>query len=206
MRTAEPREGTRHAQPSVQGEERAWQNLVQRYAGLIATVIHEHQLAGADAEDVSRYVWLHLAELLPYLRELDLPGWLVATTRRECRRYVRADRRALSVDPAAMSDICATDSDIDVALLLAERRQVLLDALAELPDRDRKLLVLLAGESPPSYAEISEILDMPIESVEPHLARAIDMLRRTRAVQSYLRAGESGQSISESCPRRPGGQ
>lgn len=206
VRAAEPSDGTTRVQPSVEGDERAWRDLVQRYAVLIATVIHEYQLAGADAEDVSRYVWLHLADHLPYLREPDLPGWLVATTRRECKRYVRADRPAVLVDPAAMSGICATDGGIDVALLLAERRQVLLDALAELPNRDRELLVLLAGESPPSYAEISEILEIPIESVGPHRARAIDMLRRTRAVQSYLRAGEAGPSISESCPRRLGGQ
>jgi RNA polymerase sigma factor (sigma-70 family) len=134
-----------------------------------------------------------VAGQLPHLKEPgSLPGWLVAVTWRECQRYVRADRWTGSVDPAAMSDMRATGSDIDVALLVAERRQVLLDALAELPYRDRELLVLLVGESPPSYAEISEILDIPIESVELHRARALGMLRRTRAVQSYLRGGEVG--------------
>jgi DNA-directed RNA polymerase specialized sigma24 family protein len=87
---------------SVQGDEKAWNELVQRYAWLIAAVIRHYRLTGADAQDVSQLVWLHLIEHLPYLREpAALPGWLVTTTKRECQRYVQKSRRTVSIDPTA---------------------------------------------------------------------------------------------------------
>lgn len=188
VRTVEPCDVTTPDQAAYD-EDQAWQKFVQRYASLITTVIQQHRLTGAAAEDVSRYVWVYLAECLPHLKEPGLlPGWLIATTRRECQRYISVNCRVRSVNRDVTSDMRTTDRDIDAALLIAERRQVLLDALAELPDRERELLILLAGESPPSYADISEMFDMPIESVELSWKRALDMLRQTKTVQSYLQA------------------
>jgi RNA polymerase sigma factor (sigma-70 family) len=185
---AEPCDVTSLVQASIKGDEQAWNELVRRYAGLIATVIRQYRLTGPDAQDVSQLVWLHLVEHLPRIREpAALPGWLITTTRHECLRYVRANRRAVPVDPTEMAER-ASEGDIDETLLAAERRQVLLDALAELPPRDRQLLVLLACESPPSYAEIGEMLGIPVGGIGPTRGRAIEKLRQTRAVQSYLRA------------------
>ena len=191
MGPLEPWDVTTLVHASIQGDEKAWNELVQRYAGLIAAVIRHYRLTGADAQDVSQFVWLHLVEHLPHLREpAALPGWLITTTRHECQRYVQKSRRTVSMDPNTMADMetPGRDDDIDTALLAAERRQVLLDALAELPSTDRELLVLLVGEPPCTYAEISETLSKPIGSIGPTRRRAIEKLRQTRAVQSYLRA------------------
>ena len=40
------------------GDEQAWDALVERYATLIWSVCRRHQLGGGDAEDVAQSVWL----------------------------------------------------------------------------------------------------------------------------------------------------
>jgi RNA polymerase sigma factor (sigma-70 family) len=188
VESAEPYDVRALVQASRDGDEAAWKELVQRYAALISTAIRRYRLAGPDAQDVGQLVWLRLVEHLDQIREpAALPGWLVTTTRHECQRYMRTNRRTVSVDPSAMAEQSDTDGDLDEALLAAERLQVLRDALDELPSHQRRLLELLASEPPPSYAEISEILGMAVGGIGPSRQRAIEKLRQTRAVQAYLR-------------------
>ncbi len=65
------------------GDQQAWDALVERYAPLIWSICRRHRLAGADADDVGQGVWLQLAEQLDRVRDpAALPGWLATTTRR----------------------------------------------------------------------------------------------------------------------------
>lgn len=190
--SAEPYDVTALVRASRDGDEAAWKELVQRYAALISTVIRRYRMSGPDAQDISQLVWLRLVEHLDRIREpAALPGWLVTTTRNECQRYVRTRQRTVSVEPSVMDEQHDTDGDIDEALLAAERRQVLRDALDELPPFERRLLELLVSEPPTPYKQISEILDLPHGGIGPNRQRAIKRLRQTRAVQAYLRADEA---------------
>jgi RNA polymerase sigma factor (sigma-70 family) len=175
---------------SVDGDEEAWNELVGRYARLLAAVIRHYRLSAADAQDVSQLVWLHLVEHLQHIREpAALPGWLVTTTRHECLRYLRTKSRSLSMDPIAMTELSTIDGeDAEESLVAAERHQVLLDGLAELPPQQRHLLTLLAADPPRPYAEISRILGIPIGSIGPTRSRTLEKLRETTAVKTYLRA------------------
>jgi RNA polymerase sigma factor (sigma-70 family) len=78
------------------GEQRAWDALVERFAPLIWSVCRQYRLGDADAEDVGQTVWLRLVDQLDRVRDpAALPGWLATTTRRECARVRRgADRHA----------------------------------------------------------------------------------------------------------------
>ena len=62
-----------------------------------------------------------------------------------------------------------------------ERRTALVDGLLELPAQRRELLLLLTEDPPPSYAEISRRCGIPVGSIGPTRARALEQLRRTRA-------------------------
>jgi DNA-directed RNA polymerase specialized sigma24 family protein len=78
---------------AANGEEQAWDALVERYAPLIWSICREHRLAGADAGDVGQRVWPQLVDHLDQVRDpAALPGWLATTTRRECARVQRAAR------------------------------------------------------------------------------------------------------------------
>src|ERR1700748_1105653 len=73
------------------GEQQAWDALVERYAPLIWSICRHFRLETADAEDVGQAVWRKLVTHLDHLREAAaLPGWLATTTRRECGRVINA--------------------------------------------------------------------------------------------------------------------
>ncbi|MEV4349296.1 sigma-70 family RNA polymerase sigma factor [Actinoplanes sp. NPDC049596] len=176
---------------SIAGDEECWNQLVRRYAGLVAGVIRRYRITDADIQDISQLVWLRLIEHLRHIREPDaLPGWMVTTTGRECQRWLRASRRSLPVDPETMNRLEAGDERIGDSLLHAERHQVLLDALNELEAQQRELFALLVADPPHSYAEISRMLRIPIGSIGPTRSRILDKLRATAAVQKYLLAND----------------
>jgi RNA polymerase sigma factor (sigma-70 family) len=180
---------------SVDHDEDAWNELVRRFAGLVAFVIRHYRLSPADTQDVSQLVWLRLFEHLARIREpTALPGWLATTTRRECERYLRVNGRSVAMDPVAMRLVDpAGGPEIDELLLAAERRQVLVDGLAELAPQQRELLVMLTADPPYAYSEISRTLGIPIGSIGPTRSRVLDKLRDTGAVRAYLGVDESAQ-------------
>lgn len=57
---------------------------------LVWSICRRYRLADADAADAGQAVWLQLAGHIGQIRDpAALPGWLAATTRRECGRIVR---------------------------------------------------------------------------------------------------------------------
>ena len=50
------------------GDEGAWDELVERYLGMVHAICRGHRLDGAGASAVNEVVWLRLAEHLAHLR------------------------------------------------------------------------------------------------------------------------------------------
>lgn len=175
-----------------EGEQAAWDRLVDRFVPLVTSVVRRHRLYGQDAEDVSQTVWLRLVEHLDAIREpRALPGWIVTTTRNECLRVITARRRSTPFDPSTREDLAdpADAADPDEALVHGERHEALLAALAQLPDHQRELLLMLLTDPPLSYAEISRRLGIPVGSIGPTRARALTRIRTCPAVQALLDDG-----------------
>ncbi|WP_235929531.1 RNA polymerase sigma factor [Cellulomonas citrea] len=184
---------------ALAGDERCWEEIVRRHARLVTARIRQFRLDAHQAEDVAQTVWLNLLEHLGELRDpAALPGWISTATRRECLRVARLDHRDLAVDPQSDGLESAVEQDMGARLLLVELVQAVRDGLAELPARQRDLLVLLVADPPLSYVEISRRLDIPVGSIGPTRARGLARLRTTEAMASYLRerpgthAGEKG--------------
>lgn len=170
-----------------EGEQDAWDAIVDRFLPLVEALCRRHRLSPADGDDVSQTVWLRLVEHLGALREPDaLPGWIRTTTRHECLRVLSARGRMRPVDPQdGVSLDAVTEDDTDEELAAAERRRALRAALEELPAARRELLLLLLKDPPVEYAEISARLGIPIGSIGPTRARALDQLRRTSALRRW---------------------
>ena len=171
-----------------EGDHSAWDAIVDRFLPLVGAIIRRHRLSDADGDDVSQTVWLRLVEHLGALREPDaLPGWIRTTTRNECLRVLSARGRVQVVDPqegGGFPDGAGDGTDaVDQELLAAERRQALREALAELPAGRRDLLLLLLTDPPLAYEEIGARLGIPVGSIGPTRARALEQLRRTRALR-----------------------
>jgi len=150
------------------------------------SIVRRHRLQDAEAEDVAQTVWLRLIEHLGAIREpRALPGWIVTTTRNECLHVIRGRRLVSSADldtRGRPDDSPGLDND----LLESERHEALLTALAELPERQRALLLLLIEDPPLPYEEIARRLEMPIGSIGPTRARALTRIRAHQAVQALL--------------------
>jgi RNA polymerase sigma factor (sigma-70 family) len=158
------------------GDTEAWNDLVDRYAGLVWAVARGEGLSHADAADVCQTTWLRLAEHLGRLRTPESVGtWLARTARHECWRVLRSVHRVDSVEPNNLVSGEAPAADAD--LLAEEELALLWRGLASLSPPCRTLLRVLAADPPPSYAEVSAILDMPIGSIGPRRARCLDRLR-----------------------------
>jgi RNA polymerase sigma factor (sigma-70 family) len=182
--TTDPLAALVHA--AREGRQDAWDAIVDRFLPLVGAIIRRHRLSEADGDDVSQTVWLRLVEHLDALREPEaLPGWIRTTTRNECLRVLAARGRVQVVDPQEGGSFpdASSDQAVDDELLAAERRQALREALAELPAGRRDLLLLLLSDPPLAYEEISARLGLPIGSIGPTRARALEQLRRTRALR-----------------------
>jgi RNA polymerase sigma factor (sigma-70 family) len=159
------------------GHRNAWNEIVERYAPLIWSICRRHGLGSADAADVAQAVWLHLVDQLDHLRDPGaLPGWLAATTIRECLRRLTG-RGAEPLDTRlADSPQSAAGVVIDEEIL-AGRHMALRAAFAGLAPRCQQLLSMLTSDPPHSYAEISAELGIPVGSIGPYRARCLDRLR-----------------------------
>ena len=164
------------------GDKRAWDEIVERYAPLVWSICRRHQLSAHDAADVGQTVWLRLVEQLEAVRNpAALAGWLATTTRRECLKVLYAGRdRQLLEDPAVAERMADADAGtIDQELLAAERGVAVRDAFARLPQRCQRLLSLLMEDPPLPYVEISARLGMPVGGIGPNRARCLERLRRS---------------------------
>ena len=174
---------------ALAGRREAWNELVERYLPLVYRVIGGFRFTAAERQDVAQSVWLKLYESLGRIREPEaLPGWIAVTTRNEALRAVQARTRCVPFDPQSPHravDQSVAGPDVDEQLLRAERNQMIRDGLRELPEKQRRLLVMLAQDPPPSYKEIAERLGIPVGSIGPLRARYLARLRGTAAMRSY---------------------
>ena len=170
-----------------EGDQDAWNELIERYAPLVWSICGRCQLSREDVDDVAQSVWLRLMENIGSLREpAALPGWLATTTRREALRILEAaHRRDLDgledEEPPGLSG-----PTIEQELIVAERNAALRAAFAELQRGCHELLSMLISDPPRSYAEISAALGVPVGSIGPTRARCLDQLRRSRHLLAVL--------------------
>jgi len=176
---------------AADGDKRAWDALVERYAPLIWSICSRYCLARADAEDVGQNVWLQLVGQLDKIRDpAALPGWLATTTRRECLRVVRAIRGShaarYALDAETMPDDRARPADQE--LIVAEHHAALREAFARLSPCDQQLIAALIQDPPVPYAEISARLGIAIGSIGPTRSRCLNRLRRDPAIAALIDA------------------
>ena len=162
----------------IAGDEQAWNEVVDRYAGLVWSVARSYRLSSAATDDVVQTVWLRLAEHCARIRQADrLASWLATTTRNEALRVIRKSSRST---PTAMIDDTAepTTPSIEERVTDDVTLTAVLKAFAKLAPDDQQLMRLLCAVPPIDYQTIAEMLGRPIGSIGPTRARCLERLKK----------------------------
>ncbi len=167
---------------AAQGDQRAWQGIVDEYTGLVWSVARGFRLDEAQMADAVQTTWLRLVEHLAEIREPErLPGWLRTTTRRACLAAARQSHRESPVDAAeqcsAFDHGGHTDDGPETSAVRQDQQVLVRRVVATLPPRHRALLGMLVSSPPVSYEEISAGLGIPVGSIGPTRARILGRLR-----------------------------
>jgi RNA polymerase sigma factor (sigma-70 family) len=164
------------------GDAQAWEQLVDRYAGLLWSICRAYRMSDADAADATQLTWLRLLENVGRIRDpLRLAGWLATTCRRECLASLRRSRSSVAVDDEHLDWLLGGVAPADQPLLVADQYAVLWEAfhrLSQWCQRVLRALVINAEDGPPSYQQVALALQTPVGSLGPTRARCLDRLRK----------------------------
>jgi RNA polymerase sigma factor (sigma-70 family) len=163
---------------AADGDQRAWSELVRRYAGLVLATARSLRLSPHEVEDISQMTWLMLAMHIRALREPNaIGGWLATTARREGLRLLQRRIREYPMEDEHL-EMEDRGPGVDDDLLRQELRAQVRGGFALLGERCQQLLRLLARDPPASYSEVSLALEIPMGSVGPIRARCLQQLRQ----------------------------
>lgn len=164
---------------AVGGDREAWAAIHARYGPVVDGRIARFRLQPADAADVRQSVWLKLLEHATRMHTPEhLGGWLATVATRECLGLLRSRGRGPVLDDEVLARQADDLPPSDAGLIAAEERAAVRSALETLSERRRRVVDALFSADPRPYAELSAELGMPVGSIGPTRARALDDLRR----------------------------
>ena len=186
MPTAAPTDLYSLVSAARSGDNLAWSRLVDRFDRMLRSVARSYRLSPQDTDDAVQATWIKLYEHIDRIRDHDaIAGWLATTVRREALRLLQTHVREIVTDDLHAS---IDDHTPEHALLQRERRDVLDRALSTLPDRQRRLMTLIATDTAVDYRHISTTLDMPVGSIGPIRARSLARLQRHNELREFATA------------------
>ncbi|MBC7924085.1 MAG: sigma-70 family RNA polymerase sigma factor [Bryobacteraceae bacterium] len=152
-------------QACLDGDQRAWEALLEKYKRLIYSVLVRYRLPEQDAADVFQAVCVDLWKELASLREVGaLRGWLARVAANRCFHWKQRQTRH-SHESVSESDIQDADG-LPEWLAALERDQLVREATARLGQRCRDLVRMLFYEDPPRpYESIAAQLGLATGSI-----------------------------------------
>ena len=161
-------------QACLDGQQAAWDALVERYGRLVYSIPLRWGLSRSDADDVFQIVFTIVYRQLHSLRNhAHLAAWLITVTSRECWRL---GQRAESY---ADLDETITDEEPLPAEVVQQRelRQAVRTAINRLDNRSKDILQALFFETnPPSYEKIAARLGLAVGTIGSARARSLKKL------------------------------
>jgi RNA polymerase sigma-70 factor (ECF subfamily) len=162
------------------GDVSAFETLYDRYAREVF-VLAAHALGPNDAEEVVQDVFLKLWQRAGQFDPTrgSFAAWFMTVARHRVFDELKRRRNSTAVAEAVgdlLEEAPDPGPDLDERAWLAERSQIVLAAVKELPEAQRRVLVLayFAGLS---QSAIAESLGAPLGTVKKRLRLAVDKLR-----------------------------
>jgi RNA polymerase sigma factor (sigma-70 family) len=165
----------------LDGDERAWAALIDKYENLIYSIPLKYGASPDDAADIFQSVCLELFSELPRLRKkAAFRSWLITVTAHQAFQWKRKTRRRAE-DELTPADEEKLEMDPSPDLIeQVEREQMLRDAIARLPPRCREMIRMLFYQEPHvSYRDVARHLGLATGSIGFIRGRCLKRLQRT---------------------------
>ncbi len=144
--------------------------LVDQYHAKVFRLAFSIMGDRASAEDLAQEVFIRIWKALPgYRGGASLASWVFTIARNTClsHRRIEASRKASSLDVA---EVRASAESLHSRTDRHGDELEMRDLLARIPEKYRRVLTLFYLEDQ-SYAQVAEILDLPLGTVKTFLHR-----------------------------------
>ncbi|MBZ5523291.1 MAG: RNA polymerase sigma factor [Acidobacteriia bacterium] len=160
-------EDERLVRACVNGDEQAWNTLIDKYKRLIYSVPVKQGMSPDDAADVFQSVCVELFTNLAKLRKIkSLPSWLITIATHKC--YHLHKKGKLEVELDAMEEDATEAFATMPAETLQEiqQEQIVREAIDRLSPRCAEMVKMLFFEQPPvPYNELAKRLGLATGSI-----------------------------------------
>ncbi|MBN1360341.1 MAG: RNA polymerase sigma factor [Sedimentisphaerales bacterium] len=162
------------------GDKDALQTLLTRHWSWLKALVYGVLGDARDLDDVMQEVCLRVIARIHTLREPEcFRSWLAVLARREAlKRRQRRTPRPVEIDPE--SEAFQMAGPVESPLEELEREELygrILEAVETLPQIYREVFLLAHG-SDLTYAQMAEVLDVPVTTMQIRLVRARRMIQK----------------------------
>ena len=165
-------------QECLQGNQQAWERLIDKYKRLIYSIPFKYGAAPEDSADIFQAVCLELFHSLGKLRNVEsLRAWLMTVTMHQSYHWKKKRPCTLELDamePEMLAEMAVAPETVSQL----HQEQTIREALAQLPPRCGELLRLLFLEQPElPYSEVARRLGLATGSIGFIRGRCLKKLR-----------------------------
>lgn len=167
-------------QACLNGDENAWNRLIDKYKRLIYSVPVKYGLGPDDAADIFQNVCVDLFTNLPKLRKIEsIRSWLITVATHKCFHHKKQQRQEVELD--AMEQEVAEEIAPAAPQVMQEvqEEQAVRDAIQRLSPRCAELVKMLFFEQPPlPYSEVAQRLGLATGSIGFIRGRCLSRLQK----------------------------
>jgi RNA polymerase sigma factor (sigma-70 family) len=168
-----------------QGDQTAWDALVDRYQRLIYAIPRRAGLSEEQAADVFQEVFLTLVEKIDAIEQPErIRSWIVTTAKFKTWGVIRGSKGLYSPETeeemeAEMTAITDKSPLADDLLIELEEQHLIRTALTQLEERCQQILSMIYLCDPAaSYAEVAVAIGVGETSISPLRSRCLKKLEK----------------------------
>jgi len=169
----------------LKGEERAFEELLNKYKNSVYSICYRMVRNQTDAEDLAQDVFIRTFSVLDrYDPSYPFSSWLFRITSNLCIDFLRKVKGGMvsldqpiegsegAIQRQLPADVVKPDREMENKEMMA----ALEDAISTLPEHYR-IIVILRHQEQMSYEEIADDLGIPLGTVKARIHRARNMIK-----------------------------
>ena len=177
---ADPGSDAHLVRECLEGNEQAWNSLIERYKRLIYSIPYKYRAAPEDCADIFQSVCLELYSELGKMRKVEsLKSWIISITVHKCFHWKRQQRGNVELDAMEQEQADETSVAAPDLLIEVEQEQLVREALRKLKPRCAEMIRMLFYEHPPlPYDEVAQRLGLATGSIGFIRGRCLKQLEK----------------------------